>query len=253
MGWRMVWLAPAVALVWLGLSSPAPSAPATISAASHTCWWSYFGDARAIAAGGRILWGCITGVTIHHYPEVDEHFNQLDRIHPFRSITPGRAWPHDVAVEGRRRPVVVYTRRHDGANGTDFFWYARWNGARWERHRIVSAGIHALAFVSGGITLDHAQPSRVVLSRRAALGFQIELWRTPDGGRSWDPPLAITPSSHDRNYRPVIPRGYQSQGRVVVLYLHGWMRCCRTFRRIQSVVRLSSVDTTEPPPTESGR
>ena len=27
--------------------------------------------------------------------------------------------------------------------------------------------------------------------------------------------------------------------RVVVLYLHGPMRCCRTFRRIQSVVRMA--------------
>lgn len=427
MRWRVGWLATAGAALAFGLTAPAAST--SISEASHTCSWSYFGDARSLIAGGRILWGCVTGqasavveqydprtgarlhVTIHHYSEADDHsnpslaiwrrrlyafyaphsgywypvdrrsrmqyrvargglgigagfgrersvrtntpgglgfsypnpvatrdrlwlfwrggnwepsfsytsdgehwakartlvvgpggqrpyakyaagpdgsihvilseahvrsyrtglyyvryragrfyaadgrliarmrdlplhFGELDRIHSFRSITPGRAWPHDVAVDGRRRPVVVYTRRHGGANGTDVFWYARFNGSRWERHRIVSAGTHALAFVSGGITLDHAQPSRVVLSRRAALGFQIELWRTPDGGRTWEPPLAITPRSHDRNYRPVIPRGYRDQDRVVVLYLHGWMRCCRTFRRIQSVVRMGSADAT---------
>jgi hypothetical protein len=50
------------------------------------------------------------------------HLSDLDRVHRFDSAPAGRAWPHDVAVDARGRPVAVYTRRIGGPNGTDVFW-----------------------------------------------------------------------------------------------------------------------------------
>jgi hypothetical protein len=190
---------------------------------------------RFYAADGRV---------VARMRDLPLRFSQLDRVHPSSAGGGGRAWPHDVAIDESGRSVAVYTRRTGGPNGRDTFWYARWNGARWQRDRIVSAGKGALTFVSGGITLDHAQPSRLVLSRRCRRGgFGVELWQTPDAGRTWQPPVALTRDSHNRNVRPVIPRGYESSDRLVVLYLHGSMRCFRTFRRIRSVVRMQWVDT----------
>ncbi len=147
---------------------------------------------RFYAASGRV---------VARMRDLPLRFSDLDRIHRFGATSTARSWPHDVAVEGRRRPVVVYTRRN-GAGGEDIFWYARWNGSRWENHRIVGAGHPGLAFESGGITFDHARPSLVVLSRRSNGGWRVELWRTPDSGRTWERALAVTPQT-----RPQLPPG----------------------------------------------
>jgi hypothetical protein len=38
---------------------------------------------------------------------------------------------------------------------------------------------------SGGITLDHENPSMVYLARQVGGVFEVELWRTADGGVTW--------------------------------------------------------------------
>ncbi len=71
--------------------------------------------------------------------------------------------------------------------------YARWTGSEWSVHEITPAGgsIHDVAGeeqYSAGITLDHEDPSIVQLSRPVAGMFEVETWRTPDGGETWDAP-----------------------------------------------------------------
>jgi hypothetical protein len=158
---------------------------------------------------------------------------QLDRVYRFRPAT-GRAWPHDVAVEPGRRPRVVYTARVGGPGGVDTFYLARWDGSAWRRFPIVSAGRGTRTFHSGGITFDHARPSRVVLSRSTGDWFDVELWRTPDGGPTWMAPIAVTSGSDAHNFRPIIPRGLKGP-RLVIVYVHG---TASSFRNFQTVIRM---------------
>jgi hypothetical protein len=157
--------------------------------------------------------------------------SQLDRVYRFRP-SKGRAWPHDIALAGGTRPVLAYTARAPGPSGIDTFYYARWDGARWSSHRIVSAGLGALTFNSGGITFHHSRPSWVVLSRTIGLWNEVELWRTPDGGRTWLAPVPVTSGSDAHNFRPAIPRNFNDTSSLVVLYVHGTADSFRSFRTV---------------------
>jgi hypothetical protein len=156
---------------------------------------------------------------------------RLDPIYRYRPAV-GRAWPHDIALAGGTRPRVVYTARTGGPSGSDTFYYSRWDGSRWRSHRIVDAGRGALTFTSGGITLDHARPSWVVLSRTIGRWNEIELWRTTDGGRTWLTPVPVTSNSDAHNIRPTIPRGLSDPSSLVVLFVHGTADSYRSFRTI---------------------
>jgi hypothetical protein len=103
----------------------------------------------------------------------------------------------------------------------------------------VSAGLGTRTFHSGGATLDHADPSRLVLSRRIGAWFQIELWRTADGGRTWRDPVSITDRQDGHSFRPVIPRGWTDPRSLVVLYVHG---TAQGFRSFQTVIDVSEVE-----------
>jgi len=132
----------------------------------------------------------------------------------------GRAWPHDVALGEGGRPVIVYTRRRGGPEGTDFFRYVRWDGERWIDRELISAGEGSPTFTSGGVTLDHENPANVVLSRRVGEWNQVEFWNTPDGGAAWTR-YTLTASPDAFSMRPVFPRGLQQTGRLVVVYTQG--------------------------------
>jgi hypothetical protein len=170
---------------------------------------------------------------------------QLDRIYHYRPGV-GRAWPHDVAIGPGGKPRVVYTGRAGGPTGHDTFYLAHWDGAAWVRSRIVSAGHGAPTFTSGGITFDHARPSRIVLSRTIGDWNQVEIWRTPDGGRTWMAPIPVTSGSGAHNFRPAIPRGLTGP-RLVILYVHG---TATSFRSFQTVIRMDVAGEpgSQPPP-----
>ncbi len=121
------------------------------------------------------------------------------------------AWIHDIAIDPRGRPVIVYAtivsaRQH-------YYWYARWIGRRWQRVRITPAGASIAGgremWYSGGITLDHENTSVVYLSREVNGIHEVETWRTPNGGGSWRR-QAVTSGSSTENVRPISPRGLRS-------------------------------------------
>lgn len=67
------------------------------------------------------------------------------------------------------------------------YHYARWTGTSWDVHEITLAGGSIRGdggspYYSGGITLDHEDPSRVYLSRQLGASWQVEAWTTADGG-----------------------------------------------------------------------
>ena len=138
--------------------------------------------------------------------------------------TSSKAWIHDVAHDSAERPVIVFAAIDD--SGEHHYRYARWTGRSWRWYRMVSAG-RSIAdygkepYYSGGITLDHENPSVVYLSRQVGGEFEIETWRTPDGGRTWSR-NAVTSSSSTENVRPVSPRGLADFGSEMgVLWMRG--------------------------------
>ena len=164
---------------------------------------------------------------------------QLDR-----SIASGRRpaarWPHDIALgRAARAADRLHRAATGGPGGRDTFYLRALGrlGLAPVPDRVRRRG--ALTFHSGGITFDHARPSRVVLSRTIGVWNEVELWRTPDGGRTW---LDADPG-HEQLGRPQLPARSSSAGltgpRLVVVYVHG---TASSFRNFQTVVRMDIAD-----------
>jgi hypothetical protein len=148
--------------------------------------------------------------------------SQADHVYMASRHGGARAWIHDVAMGSDGRPVVVYaTFRGDGRRHR--YEYARWNGQRWAIHKIVDAGGSIAPasrehFYSGGLALDHGDPSVVYASVQAGSHHEIARFVTTDFGATWTRTW-ITRHSRTENVRPVVPRGLPAGKRAVL-----WMR-----------------------------
>lgn len=146
---------------------------------------------------------------------------QAEKVYDAAAHGGVKAWVHDVAHDAAGRPVVTFATFPTSSDHR--YHYARWDGLRWVDREIARAGGRmsqdpAEPNYSGGITLDHEDPSVVYLSRQVNGIFEVEQWRTPDGGASWVP-RALTAGSGRGNYRPISPRGQTGTDTNVV-----WMR-----------------------------
>ncbi len=139
--------------------------------------------------------------------------------------TPARTW--DVADGPDGNPVIVYATFPSEEDHV--YWYARWNGTRWENRELTHAGSwfasgrpgsrYVDTHLSGGITLDHSDPSSVYLSREIDGVFEIERWVTDDLGETWSVD-AITSNSRWNNVQPVVPRNHGPDG-PTLLWMNG--------------------------------
>jgi hypothetical protein len=132
-----------------------------------------------------------------------------------------RAWIWDVATDSAGNPVIVYATFPSSTN--HIYRYARWTGTAWVNSTITAAGGSIAGasqpYFSGGVELDHANPSNVYLSRQINGIHEIEKWTTSDGGATWSS-VAITSGSLKKNVRPVVPWG--STTRVMqVIWMYG--------------------------------
>jgi hypothetical protein len=135
-----------------------------------------------------------------------------------------RSWVHDVAVGADGRPRIVFATFSRSANYTDHrYWYARWDGQQWRKREITRAGPSidpdGEVMYSAGIVLDHENPEIVYLSKKKGNWFQIEAWRTGDGGATWSVTPISTSAKH--HMRPVVPRNYTDAQVVQVLFMFG--------------------------------
>lgn len=134
-----------------------------------------------------------------------------------------KAWVHDLTVGPDGRPVVVMATF---PTLTDHrYRYARLRAdGRWTSTELTNAGptferSGKEPHYSGGVTLDHEDPSVVYLSRKSGPTWEIERWRTPDQGATWTR-TALTSSSTAPNVRPVSPRGSRG-GALDVVWMAG--------------------------------
>ncbi len=126
-----------------------------------------------------------------------------------------RAWIWDVAADEDGRPIIVYARLP--AEADHRYHYARWTGEEWIDSEIVASGgwfpntpegvVEPEPHYSGGVVLDHGDPSVVYLSRPVGRVFEIERWRTRDGGDTWRT-HAVTAGSARDNVRPFVIRNH---------------------------------------------
>ncbi len=143
------------------------------------------------------------------------------------STTGEKAWVWDVAEGADGQPVIVYVRFPDDTQHV--YYYARWDGSRWQNHRLLDAGkwfpqtppgkTEPEPNYSGGLALDQEDPSIVYLSRQLNGLFEIERWQTPDGGNSWNRRPLTSDSKRD-NVRPAAVRNAGPGNALQVL----WMR-----------------------------
>jgi hypothetical protein len=165
---------------------------------------------------------------------------QADRV--YDGATAGRAWIWDLAEDRSGRPVIVYTRLPTKRDHR--YHYARWDCNGWVDHLLCSAGkwFPHTPFLrrerephySGGLALDHNDPSIVYLSRPVNGVFEIERWTTRDGGASWQT-QPITRGSTLDNVRPFVVRNHDGTGPTVV-----WMQLRRYvhYTRFECEIRL---------------
>ena len=185
---------------------------------------SYHTSLYYVRIEGDALYGA-DGRRLGTFADLPLRFSDLDRVDPY---TPGRgrSWPMDVAVGADGAPVIVYTTLK---GREDTFRYARYEDGRWRSHRISGAGRTLFSYHNSGASLDHADPNRLVLSRSVGAHNEVEVFRTPDRGRTWRV-TEVTSSSKGFNIRPVIPRGYRSEdGHTMTLFVSGEARDYRDF------------------------
>ncbi len=146
---------------------------------------------------------------------------QADKVYDSAKHGGVKAWIHDVAFDQAGRPIVVFATFPSKSDHR--YHYARWTGSAWADHEFATAGGSMSGDpvepnYSGGVTLDHANPARVYVSRQINGHFEIQVHRTTDGGHTWIRRV-VTSSSGRGNYRPLNPRGEPGADLDIV-----WMR-----------------------------
>ncbi len=91
------------------------------------------------------------------------------------------------------------------------YCYARWTGKEWKDSLVAAAGkwfpqtppgkTQGEPNYSAGMAIDHRSVDTLYLALPASGIFEIEKWRTPDSGQSWQHE-PVTRHSSTANVRP---------------------------------------------------
>ena len=137
-----------------------------------------------------------------------------------------KSWIWDVAEDQSGRPTLVYAKFPDSAN--HIYCHARWNGNKWINQDLVNAGGYFVRGpvgvperepnYSGGLVIDHEDPSILYLSLKRDSVFEIEKWTLIRNGKSWKVEV-ITKGSGKDNIRPFPIRNAGKKNPIQVLWL----------------------------------
>lgn len=158
-----------------------------------------------------------------------------------------KAWIWDIAFDREENPVLVYAR-FSHSRSIHSYWYARWNGKAWENHKITDAAqcfmrndynnknyLETEENYSGGVYLDHEDPSVVYTSRPINNVFEIEKWTFVGSNGKWRTE-AVTAQSELDNVRPYVVRNYEA-GQPSVLWMYNYSY--PHFRKYNSAIRVN--------------
>jgi hypothetical protein len=157
------------------------------------------------------------------------------------------AWIQDVALGADGNPVIVYV----STGATHRYHYVRWDGAAWHDTLLGDAGPGIATnsrepSYSGGISLDHSDPTTAYLSRRVGDHNVVEKWQTADGGATFTS-AAIEQDTAVDNLRPVVPAGLSPTDTVRTLWMAGSYRYFTDY-----TTTLAGVPATPPTPEQTG-
>ena len=190
--------------------------------ATNSIYFMLYKDGKLQKANGEIV---AEGVQNAITP------SQADKVYD-ATKTFDKAWIWDVAFDEKENPILVYAR-FSHARSIHSYWYARWNGKEWENHKITDAAqcfmrndynnknyLETEENYSGGVYLDHENPSIVYTSRPINNVFEIEKWTFVGGKEKWQTE-AITSQSTRDNVRPYVVRNHKP-GQPDVLWMYNY-------------------------------
>jgi len=142
----------------------------------------------------------------------------------YNSANP-KGWIWDLARDKNGNPVLVYTKFPDSVN--HLYCVAKWDRKKWINQELVNSGKYfprGPAGVrerepnySGGICIDHEDPSILYLSVERNGIFEIERWTSKKNGK-WEVE-PITKNSKKDNIRPFAVRNAKSGNLVQVMWV----------------------------------
>lgn len=160
-----------------------------------------------------------------------------------------KAWIWDVAGDHAGNPVVVYARFPTDSNHV--YYYSIFQDGKWMDHKLVDSGRwfphtppgsrEGEPNYSGGIVLDHNDPSTVYLSREKSGVFEIERWQTQDKGRTWKVTDVTANSKYD-NVRPFVVRNNPNDS-LNILWMN--IRKYLYYTDYQGSIKMSVVENEE--------
>jgi BNR repeat-containing family member len=142
-------------------------------------------------------------------------------------LTTEKAWIWDIAENKEGNPVLVYSRFP--TDSAHVYYYSVWSENKWNHHELINSGhwfpetpagkVEREPNYSGGIVLDHSDPSIVYLSVKRNGIFEIEKWTTGNNGKDWSIE-SITSNSKSNNVRPFVIRNHGAQDSPSVLWMN---------------------------------
>lgn len=166
------------------------------------------------------------GSKIKSWSELPMDPSESDLVYD-ASKTMEKAWIWDVAGDSDDRPIMVYSRFPN--DSTHIYYYAIWSNKGWNNIKLVNSGgwfpntipgeTEREQNYSGGIALDHENPSIVYLSAEKNDVFEIEKWETLDQGENWTV-TEITRESKLDNIRPFVVRNHPAEDSSAVLWMN---------------------------------
>jgi len=149
------------------------------------------------------------------------------KVHKVYDAKPSKvkAWISDIALGKGNKPVLVYASY---PTDTDHrYHYAAWDGLKWQDEELCKAGGWMPVLnpgekvrepnYSGGIALDHQDPSNVYLAREVNKTFEIEHWKKER--KLWTT-QQLTTQSDVSSMRPYVVTGFSGK-KAIVLWMTG--------------------------------
>ncbi|MGN1098664.1 MAG: BNR-4 repeat-containing protein [Clostridia bacterium] len=140
-----------------------------------------------------------------------------------------RDWVWDIAKDEEGNPVIAFTRISSGKTQHDYY-YGKWNPETktWDKTYIADGGgrFHqgtGEMCYSGGLCLDHSNPSIVYISKPTAgfYGDVYEIWKLEMDGVTVKSETQITRNSQYNNVRPFVAVGSDSDDKISLTWMNG--------------------------------